>query len=187
MSRRYKFKNPDGVYFITFATVEWLDVFTRNEYREIIIDSLRHCQNNKGLELFSWCLMTNHIHLIARASQEQTLSEILRDFKGFTAKQLIKAIKENPRESRKEFLLEQFEKAGKKTGNVKKYQFWRHDNQPVELWSNHIIDQKLNYIHQNPVEGGLVFKAEDYPYSSAIDYADGKGELEVILIAKNDW
>jgi len=131
--------------------------------------------------------MTNHIHLIAKASQKQTLPDILRDFKGFTAKQILKAIKENPRKTRKSSMLEQFEKAGLKTSNVKKYQFWQHDNHPIELWSNHIIDQKLNYIHQNPVKANLTAHAEDYPFSSAIDYAGGIGELSVTLIAKNDF
>ena len=62
------------------------------------------------------------------------------------------------------------------------YRFWRSGNNPIELWSNAVINQKLNYIHQNPVEEGLVFRAEDYVYSSAVDYSGEKGLLEVILI-----
>jgi REP element-mobilizing transposase RayT len=67
MSRKYKFHNPDGVYFITFAVEGWVDAFTRNEYKNILVDSLVHCQKNKGFELFACCIMTNHVHLIARA------------------------------------------------------------------------------------------------------------------------
>ena len=96
----------------------------------------------------------------------------------------MKAIIENPKESRKEFLLEQFLKAGSKSSNVNKYQFWRHDNKPIELWSNKVIDEKIDYIHKNPVEEGLVFKAEDYPYSSAIDYAGEKGILDNVIVIK---
>jgi hypothetical protein len=77
---------------------------------------------------------------------------------------VVKAIIENPKESRKEFLIEQFRKAGNSASNVTQYQFWRHDNHPVELWSNKVIDEKIDYIHQNPVEAGLVFRAEDYIY-----------------------
>ena len=66
--------------------------------------------------------------------------------------------------------------------NVKHYQLWRHDNKPIELWSNKVIDEKLNYIHNNPVEEGLVFKAEHYVNSSAIDYAGEKGLLDIVLI-----
>ena len=175
MSRKYKFHNPDGVYFITFAVQGWVDVFTRNEYKNILVDNLAYCQKNKGLELFAWCIMTNHVHLIARAEEGQTLSDILRDYKKFTSKAVIKAINENQRESRKEWLLKQFET---EEGN----RFWRSDNQPVELWSNSVIAEKLKYIHQNPVEEGLVFRAEDYVYSSAIDYAGGKGLLDIFVI-----
>ena len=51
MSRKYKFHNPDGVYFATFAVQGWVDVFTRNEYKNILADNLAYCQKNKGLEL----------------------------------------------------------------------------------------------------------------------------------------
>jgi REP element-mobilizing transposase RayT len=175
MSRKYKFHNPFGVYFVTFAVQGWVDVFTRNEYKNILVDNLAWCQKNKGLELFAWCIMTNHLHLIARAEEGHLLSDILRDYKKFTSKAVLKAIAENPGESRKEWLVKQFETL---EGN----RFWRADNQPVELWSNAVIAQKLNYIHQNPVEEGLVFRAEDYVYSSAIDYAGGKGMLDIYLI-----
>lgn len=76
------------------------------------------------------------------------------------------------------------QKAGAMASNVSKYQFWRHDNRPIELWSNKVIDEKINYIHQNPVEEGLVFRAEDYRYSSAIDYAGEKGLLDDVIVAK---
>jgi len=141
-----------------------VDVFTRNEYKNILVDNLAYCQNNKGLEMFAWCIMTNHVHLIARAEEGHSLSDILRDYKKFTCKAVLKAMIENQRESRKEWLIKQFET---EEGN----RFWRSDNQPVELWSNAVIAEKLKYIHQNPVEEGLVFRAEDYVYSSAIDYA----------------
>lgn len=72
----------------------------------------------------------------------------------------------NPQESRKEFLLHLFEKETAKSSNVKHHQFWRHDNKPIELWINNVIKQKIDYIHNNPVEAGLVYKAEDYIYSS---------------------
>ena len=172
MSRKYKFHNPDGIYFISFAVEGWIDVFTRNEYKNILVENLAYCQKNKGLEIFAWCIMTNHVHLIIRAQEGYLLQDIIRDFKKFTSKALIKAIRENPQESRKEMLMTQFVKpAGT--------QFWRRDNKPIELWSNEVITQKLQYIHENPVEAGFVFKPEDYIYSSAYDYAGGKGMLDV--------
>tara|TARA_B100000508_G_C11411328_1_gene253419 strand:+ start:625 stop:927 length:303 start_codon:yes stop_codon:yes gene_type:complete len=92
--------------------------------------------------------------------------------------------KENPRESRKDNLLNTFKEAAKKSSNVKTYQFWRHDNQPIELWSNKVIHEKIDYVHQNPVQEGLVFQAEEYKYSSAVDYAGEKGLINNILIIK---
>ena len=184
MSRNYKFHNPEGIYFISFAVVNWLDVFTRNEYKDILLDSLHYCQREKGMEVFAWCIMTNHVHLIFRSSGKHPPELLIGDFKRFTSKAVLKAIKENPQESRKEFLLQQFLQAGSQTSNVKTYQFWRHDNKPIELWSNKVIDEKLDYIHNNPVEEGIVFKAEDYRYSSAIDYAGEKGLLDNVIVIK---
>lgn len=181
MSRKYKFHNPDGAYFVSFAVVDWIDVFTRNQYKDILVDSLAHCQKQMGLEIFAWCIMTSHVHLVIRRSGDRSLSSILRSFKQFTSKSLLKAIKDNPRESRKEWMLDAFEEAGAKKSNVKQYQFWRHDNKPIEVWSNKVISQKIRYVHDNPVEEGLVLRPEDYPYSSARDYAGEKGYLDVII------
>ena len=136
------------------------------------------------MEIFAWCIMTNHVHLVFRSIGERAPEQLLGDFKRHTSKQLVKAIIENPQESRKEWLLEQFKKAGMGSSNVRDYQFWRHDNKPIELWSSKVIDEKINYIHQNPVEEGYVFKAEDYIYSSAIDYAGEKGMLENVIVIK---
>ncbi|WP_445587952.1 transposase [Sunxiuqinia sp. A32] len=85
-----------------------MDVFTRNQYKNILVENLAYCRENNGLELFAWCIMTNHVHLIVRAKEGYTLSSILRDFKKYTSKKVIQAIKENPQESRKEWLLDQF-------------------------------------------------------------------------------
>lgn len=102
MSRKYKFHNPEGIYFISFATVGWVDVFTRREYKVILLDSLRYCQKEKGLELQVWCIMSNHVHLIAKAKEGFLLQDIMRDHKKFTSNKMIEAITANPLESRKE-------------------------------------------------------------------------------------
>jgi REP element-mobilizing transposase RayT len=184
MSRNYKFYNSEGLYFVSFAVVEWLDVFTRYEYKEIIIESLTFCQKNKGMEIFAWCIMTNHIHLVFRTKDLQKPELLLGDFKRFTSQKIVKAIIENPRESRKEMLLAAFKKAAENSSNVKYHQFWRHDNKPIELWSNKVINEKINYVYQNPAEAGLVYRAEDYRYSSAIDYSGLKGILDNIIVAR---
>ncbi len=182
MSRNYKFHNPEGLYFISFAVVGWLDVFTRNEYKDLFIESLEYCQKNKGLEIHAWCIMSSHIHLVFRSIEGKKPELVVGDLKRFTSRTIVKAIQENPKESRREFLLDFFQKEAGKSSNVNQYQFWRHDNKPIELWSNKVIKQKIDYTHNNPVEAGLVYKPEDYSYSSAIDYAGEKGIIDDVVV-----
>src|SRR5690606_10766785 len=185
MSRNYKFHNPEGLYFVSFAVVEWLDVFTRIEYKNILLNSLAFCQKEKGMQIIAWCIMTNHMHLIFRSINGERPEMLLGDFKRFTSKALVKAISENPKESRKESLLASFRNAGNKISNVSRYQFWRHDNKPIELWSNKVIQEKIDYVHNNPVEAGIVYRPTDYLYSSAMDYADERGLLGGIVVFQN--
>jgi len=181
MSTRYKFHAADGIYFISFATVGWTDVFTRMAYKDIFVESLRHCQQHKGLELYSWCLMTNHVHLVAKANGASRMSDILRDLKKFTSKQIVKAIEENPHESRREWLLAMFSNAGSFNANNTNYQFWRQDNHPIELYSPHVMKQKIDYVHENPVKEGFVEHPHEYLCSSARNYAEIPGLLEVTI------
>ncbi len=182
MSRNYKFYNPSGVYFVSFAVIEWINVFIRKEYKDILVESLRYCQQEKGMEIYAWCIMPTHVHLIFRSAKDEKPELLLASFKRFTSKAIVAAIKENPSEVRRDWLLQRFEEAGRKSSNVNRYQFWQHDNRPIELWSNAVINEKLNYIHYNPVEGGLAMKPEQYIYSSAISYSGKQGLLDVVLI-----
>jgi putative transposase len=115
------------------------------------------------------------------AGRDEKLSAILRDFKKFTSKQIIKAIEQNNGESRKDWMLKVFKEQGENNSRNKEYQFWRQDNQPKECYSPKFSLQKLNYIHNNPVEAGIVDKPENYLYSSARDSFYGKkiGLLEI--------
>src|ERR1700753_1352550 len=131
MSRKYKFLNKAGLYFASFATVNWIDVFTRPAYNEIIVESLIYCKDNLGMELYCWCIMPSHIHLIY-AAKDNNPETILGRFKEYTAKQIIKSIETNIQESRKEWLLWMFKRAASKSSNEKKYQFWQHHNKPIE-------------------------------------------------------
>jgi REP element-mobilizing transposase RayT len=178
MSRKYKFHNKQGAYFISFATVYWLDIFIRQVYFNVLEESIEYCRAEKGMEVYAYCFMPSHVHLIFRSSNEDP-SGLIRDFKGFTARKLIKAIEENPQESRKEWLLFMMERAGKTKSNVKQRQFWQQHNQPVELWSEKVIQQKINYIHNNPVKSGFVTNPIDWKYSSARNYQDDQTVLEI--------
>ena len=171
MSRNYKIRNQDELYFVTFTVVQWLYVFTRREYRDILLDSIRYCQQHKGLEVWGYCVMTSHAHWIFGRHGEPSLEGIIRDIKKYTSVKIIEAIRNNEHESRRELLLWLFERAGKKNSNNTNYQFWQQHNHPIELNTNYKIDQRLEYIHQNPVVEGIVLSPEDYLYSSAVNYA----------------
>ena len=144
MSTKYTFSDSNLLHFVSFAVVDWIDVFTRIIYKEIVVDSLRHCQKKKGLELYGWVIMTNHLHMIISATAN-SLSNIMRDFKKHTSLQIKDAITNNP-ESRKEWMMERFTKAGKTNSNNDSFQFWEQDNHPLLLNNIEIAHQKLDYI-----------------------------------------
>lgn len=181
MSTKYKFRDQQKLYFVTFAVVGWIDVFIRNEYKQIMLDSWRHCQQNKGLEIYAWCIMSSHIHMII-GSNGDNLENIMRDMKKHTSLQLKQAIYQHPGESRKEWMLALMAKAGKQNSQNLNFQFWQQDNHPIELYDNRILHQNLDYIHYNPVVAGIVEKPEDYLYSSARDYYGLPGLIDIILV-----
>jgi putative transposase len=178
---RYLISDQLAIYFVTFTVVGWIDVFTRKEYKIEIVDSLNYCIENKGLKVYAWCLMSNHIHLIVQAKEGHRISDIIRDFKKFTAKRILQLIETEP-ESRRDWMLNQFEYAGRKLKRISKYKFWKDDNHAIELES-HMMNNRLNYIHQNPVEAMIVEEPEHYLFSSAIDYSGLKGLVRVELLS----
>lgn len=182
MSRNYKVSDQDQLHFISFATINRIDVFTRPAYKDVVVDSLNYCIKKKGLGVYAWCIMPNHVHLII-GSQAEKQSDIILDLKKHTSKTILKAIAENPQESRREWMLCTFERAGKRNINNTTYQFWQQHNQPIELNSNFLMEQKLDYIHNNPVAADFVREPQDYPYSSALDYAGGKSIVNITLIS----
>ncbi len=181
MSRKYKFRKPEAAYFVSFATVNWVDVFTREIYLGILAESLTYCRKYKGMVLYAYVFMPNHVHLLFRSLNEDP-SGLMRDFKGFTSRKLIQAIKENPRESRKEYLLKQFKDAGSKASNVTNYQFWQQNNKPIEVHSQWVVERKVNYIHNNPVTEGFVVNPAEWKYSSARNYSGDQTVLEIDLM-----
>lgn len=179
MSSKYKVADSTIPHFVTFSVVGWIDVFSREHYNEIMIESLQYCAEHKGLSLHAWVIMTNHVHLVI-SSKNAKLEELVRDIKKFTSKQIIKAISENPQESRKEWMLNIFRFTGSGNKNNKEFQFWKQDYHPVELTTNEMLEQRLLYLHENPVRSGLVWEAWHYKYSSAIDYyTKEKGLLKI--------
>ncbi|HRB37487.1 MAG: transposase [Bacteroidia bacterium] len=172
MCEKYKIF-PDGLYFVILTTVGWIDVFTRAIYCDEIVKNLNYSIDNKKLKVFAFCIMPSHIHLIAKTEDDVSLSDMLRDFKSYT-KQIIKMIEESATESRREWLLYMFEFYGNKNAHNVKYQFWEQHNHAFDLFSNKFIDQKVNYIHNNPVEARIVTEPHFYVYSSANQFTDLK-------------
>lgn len=174
----YFITDQNAVYFLTFTVTDWIDVFSRKEYRFEIINSLNYCIEYKGLTVFAWCLMSNHLHLVCKANEGFRISDIIRDFKKFTAKTIVKLIGEIP-ESRKEWLLYRFEFAGKFDNRIKKYKFWQDTNHAVLLDNTELINQRINYTLENPVRALIVAEPHEYLFSSARDYAGEKGFVKV--------
>ncbi len=180
MSEKYKFHDPQGMYFVTMVTVGWVDLFTRFELKHVIIDSLRHCQKEKGLVIHAWCLMPSHLHLII--SSDNNLSGILRDFKKFTSKELIATI-DRINERRRGWMLDLFSVVADHLRRVKNYKVWQDGNHPELLTSAKFTKQKLDYLHDNPVMDEIVDEPWEYRYSSARDYYSNKKEyLEIDMI-----
>lgn len=165
MSTGYQIQDQSGIYFITNTVVDWVDVFTRKIYRDIVVDSLNYCCTTKSLEVFGYVIMSNHLHMIVR-SKTGKLSDTLRDFKRFTATKIIEIIQREP-ESRREWMLHRFSWNGDRNIRNADNQLWIQDNRPELIYSHDFFLQKLNYIHENPVRAGIVDKAEEYLYSSA--------------------
>jgi REP element-mobilizing transposase RayT len=158
---------PDGLYFVTLTIVGWINLFDRECYKQIVVENLKHCQEKEGLEIYAYVVMSNHLHMIARRGNGQDLTELLGRFKSVTSKKFIKEINNNPQESRRNWLLYQFNYFANKNSQYDEYHLWQYTNHPIELFSNNVILQKVNYIHENPVRAGIINDVTAYTYSSA--------------------
>jgi putative transposase len=131
--------------------VYWIDVFTKDQYAWELMEILDYGGKNKGMparrgrEIFAWCIMPSHVHLIFRA-KDNNPGDLLRDLKTYTSKKIQKMMIDNPQESRKEWMAWMMKRAGGKNSYIRGQQFWQHHNKPIELWSPDVINQKLDYL-----------------------------------------
>jgi len=116
-------------------------------------------------------MMTSPIHIILSDEEGKELSGVIRELKSFTAREIIKLITENKQENRRECLLWMFERAGTRNKRNGKFQFWLQHNHPIELSTNELMDKRLAYIHNNPIQAGFVENPEDWIWSRASQYA----------------
>jgi REP element-mobilizing transposase RayT len=179
MGRKYAIRDQQSIYSVTFTVVNWIDIFIRDQYKEILVSSIKYCQANKHLQVHAYCIMTSHVHLIVSVSDGE-LSDVIRDFKSYTSREVRKSLEDKTNiESRREWLIWMFERAGKNNIRNHDFQFWQQHNHPIELSTNKMIDQRLDYVHNNPIEAGFVFKCDDWVWSSARQYSGELGEIEL--------
>jgi len=173
----YKIRDQGGTHFLTFTVCGWIDIFSRKVYRDIILDSFDFCRKNKGLLVGAYVIMSNHIHVIWTAKNEN-LSDIIRDFKSYTSKRMFEALQASY-ESRREWMDYMFQYFARPSSQNLYFKMWTGDNHPEHIYSLDFLMTKLNYIHNNPVKAGLVELPEHYLYSSASNYILGKGMIEI--------
>jgi len=183
MGRKYSIKNQQHLHFVTFTVINWLDIFIRENYRNILYDGIKYCQLNKGLNIHSYCIMSSHVHFIMSAEENFILSNIIRDLKSFTSRAIRKKLETDIKESRRAWFLRMMKHAGNKNERNNDFQFWQQHNHPIELNSNFILEQRMDYIHNNPVVAGLVEEAHYWSHSSAKDYSNfGKSVIEIVFV-----
>ncbi len=192
MSVRYKIRDQHGLNYLTCSICGWVDLFSRAVYRDIVLESWRYCAEHKGLQIWGYVIMPNHLHMITSTTAPFRLEDVMRDFKAHTARKFLEVLhnKRQP-ESRREWLLYLFEYFARPHGQKQLHQLWQHDNHPIELFTEAVTIQKLRYIHQNPVRAGWVTRPEDWLYSSARNYLGEPGLLEMPLLwsdfATDSW
>ncbi|WP_281229059.1 REP-associated tyrosine transposase [Flavobacterium aquiphilum] len=177
MKEGYVIRDQTKAHFITATVVDWIDVFSRKNYRDTVIECLNFCVQNKGMIVYGYVIMSNHVHLVVQSS-EGKLSDLLRDFKKFTANTILRKIQNEP-ESRREWMLERFKLATESHSRNKNYQLWQYGNHAEEIYTAKFMWSKLDYIHMNPVRAGIVERASDYIYSSASNYVDDNGLVQI--------
>ena len=132
---------PDTVYFVTIRVIDWVDVFTREEYKYIITDSLDYCRRSKGLYLYAWVLMTNHLHLIvSHEIDNDHLWKVLGDFKKFTSKKIIDTVINNSQESRIRWMLPHFEEQNIMNNSDASCSVSKSNNYNVRVTNPHGLD-----------------------------------------------
>ena len=160
MKSRYKVVESDGVYFTTSTIVEWIPIFTNEDTFQIVTNSLNYCINKNLFKIYSYVIMSNHLHLITSA---ENLSESMKSFKRHTAKEIIEYLKK----SKHDWLLNQLHFFKKRNKLDSDYQVWQEGFHPQLISSYKMLEQKIQYIHQNPVSKGFVNDPEYWKYSSA--------------------
>ena len=157
MAEGYIIRDQAKPHFVTFTVTEWVDIFTKKIYKEVVIESLKYCQQHKGLIVYGYVVMSNHLHLIIQ-SQKAALSDLIRDMKRHIANKILKLVASEP-ESRRDWMLKRFEFAANKTDNNVYYKFWRDGNHPEEIYSDEFF-----YFNLDPFYFILIDSLEKFNF-----------------------
>lgn len=179
---KFAYQEHDRCYFLTLNVVDWVDVFIRPVYKNVIVDSLNYFTEKKGLVIHAWCLMSNHLHLLAYTKQDYDWPNICRELKRFTTQEVLATLSnEQEPDCRRQWMMERFESPVNVTRQLAKYHFWQDGFHPelCKLNDPATVLQKIEYIHQNPVRALIVDKPESYIYSSARDYNGRQGLVKI--------
>ena len=169
---RYKVYEPTHPHFVTCTILHWLPIFTRKESVQIVIDCLKFLQEKDDLKLYAYVILENHLHMVV---QSNDLQKSMQSFKQYTAKQILHMLKKENVTT----ILDQLAFYKKSHHKDKTYQVWEEGYQPKLMQTDAMMISKIEYIHQNPVKRGYVDEAIHWRYSSARDYEDVLGLIEV--------
>lgn len=173
----------DYCYFLTFNVVDRIDVFVRSSYKQIVVNALNHFVDTQGLIIYSWCLMNSHIHLMVKTREGNGPAYFERDFKKFTTPLLLKAI-EVEMDPRRHWMMRHFEDFSISLKKIEKFNLWQNCSSPlhIDCQQPRLLADHIGHIHENPVREQIVERPEDYLFSSARDYAGGKGLVKVKIL-----
>lgn len=173
----------DSSYFLTLNTVDKIDVFVRPAYKHVIADALNYFIESQGLIVYSWCLMTSHLHLIVRTREATAPAYFERDFKKYTTPIILKTI-EMEMDFRREWMMQHFEDYGKPLRRIEKFHLWQNCSGPqrIDCQQPRYLLDRIAHIHENPVRERIVDQPEAYIFSSARDYAGMKGLVNVRVV-----
>ena len=161
--------NPGYFYFVTTTAVGHTHLFSRDVIKRIIVDSLHHLRTTGRMKLFVFVIMPNHIHVIVQLSEEYPLSDVMRDFKKFTARQIYRHFQAEGNTKVLEILRREGERV------KQEYRVWEDNYDARDVFSIKFLQQKMDYIHHNPCQPQwkLVETPEEYLWSTARFYLDG--------------
>lgn len=161
----YSREHPE---FVTITCLDWQPILKEDRFKDIITESLNFLTNAQRVVIYGFVIMSNHFHLIWQMMGDHRKEDVQRDFLKYTGQQLLK--NENS-ELQKELLVQTSDR---------KYQVWERNSLGVSLWSQEVLIQKLDYIHNNPVKAGLCKHSEEYKYSSAAFYLMNEKEWKFL-------